>query len=100
MSETAACPNPADPINGQPVECYWRMGPSAPSRPVPAYPGPSVLTGLRFVQELLGFDRNRKDIYRYALFAHFLGLPKESCQLPDGPDPDNEPDNDTDCQTN
>ncbi len=102
MSETAACPNPADPINGQPVECVLADGSQGPiPGQYPAYPGTvGYMTGLRFVQELLGFDRNRKDIYRYALFAHFLGLPKESCQLPDGPDPDNEPDNDTDCQTN
>ena len=102
MSETAACPNPADPINGQPVECVLPDGSQGPiPGQYPAHPGTvGYMTGVRFVQELLGFDRNRKDIYRYALFAHFLGLPVESCQLPDGPDPDNEPDNDTDCQTN
>jgi hypothetical protein len=26
------------------------------------------------------FDDNRKDIFHYALFAHFLGLPKNACQ--------------------
>ena len=30
------------------------------------------------------FDRNRRDMFRYALFAHSLGLPKEPCLNPDG----------------
>ena len=25
------------------------------------------------------FDRNRKDMFRYVLFAHALGIPKEPC---------------------
>jgi hypothetical protein len=29
------------------------------------------------------FDRNRKDIFRYALFAHALGVPKDSCLVDD-----------------
>ncbi len=29
------------------------------------------------------FDRNRKDIFRYVLFAHALGLPKEDCLVDD-----------------
>jgi VCBS repeat-containing protein len=30
------------------------------------------------------FDRNRKDMFRYALFAHAIGLPKEPCLEADG----------------
>ncbi len=30
------------------------------------------------------FDRNRKDMFRYALFAHALGVPKEACIGADG----------------
>jgi hypothetical protein len=37
------------------------------------------------------FDRNRKDIFRYALFAHAIGMPKEPCLNPDGS-------KDADCQ--
>ncbi len=29
------------------------------------------------------FDRNRKDIFRYALFAHALGVPKAACLVED-----------------
>jgi hypothetical protein len=101
MSETALCPNPADPVNGPPVECVLPDGSQGPMPgQYPDFPGTvGYMTGLRFVQELLGFDRNRKDIYRYLFSGHFLGLPQEACQLPDGPDPDTEPDgNDENCQ--
>lgn len=30
------------------------------------------------------FDRNRKDMFHYALFAHGVGLPKAACLNPDG----------------
>jgi hypothetical protein len=30
------------------------------------------------------FDHNRRDMFRYALFAHSLGLPVEPCENPDG----------------
>ena len=30
------------------------------------------------------FDRNRRDMFRYALFAHAVGLPKEPCLKADG----------------
>jgi hypothetical protein len=30
------------------------------------------------------FDRNRKDMFHYVLFAHALGMPKAPCLLPDG----------------
>jgi hypothetical protein len=30
------------------------------------------------------FDDNRRDMFRYVLFAHSLGLPKEPCLNPDG----------------
>jgi hypothetical protein len=39
------------------------------------------------------FDRNRKDIFRYALFAHALGMPKEQCLNANGT-------KDLDCQEN
>ncbi len=34
------------------------------------------------------FDRERKDIFRYVLFAHALGLPKEDCLVDDPGSPD------------
>ena len=34
------------------------------------------------------FDRNRKDIFRYVLFAHALGIPREPCIEDDPLDPD------------
>ena len=33
------------------------------------------------------FDRNRKDIFRYVLFAHALGIPREPCIEDDPLDP-------------
>ena len=33
------------------------------------------------------FDRNRKDMFRYVLFAHALGIPKEACIEDDPLDP-------------
>ena len=70
-----------------------------------AYPGTvGWKTGFRFIRDELvdplqteencevagspncdrRFDRNRKDMFRYALFAHSLGLPKEPCLEADG----------------
>ena len=103
LSETRGCPNPADPINGFPVECTLPDGSQGPMPgQYPAHPGTvGYATGMRFVWELLGLEPNRKDTFRNILFAHHLGIPVESCQLPDGPDADTEPDgNDENCQLN
>jgi hypothetical protein len=79
ISETLACP---DPVNGQLKECAPNQMPGQ----YPRHPGTvGWKTGFRFLRdELLGFDRNRKDMFRYVLFAHSLGIPVESCLKPDG----------------
>src|SRR5262249_43783671 len=79
ISETLACP---DPVNGQLTEC----APDAMPGQYPRHPGTvGWKTGFRFLRdELLGFDRNRKDMFRYVLFAHSLGIPVDSCLKPDG----------------
>ena len=77
-SETLAC---VDAATGAIVECLT----GGIQRPMPGqyplFPGTvGWKTGFRFMRdELLGFDRNRKDMFRYVLFAHFLGMPKEPC---------------------
>ncbi len=45
------------------------------------YPGTvGWKTGFRFLKEE-AFDPVRKDMFRYAFFAHSVGIPKDSCQL-------------------
>jgi len=80
ISETRACPDPSDPAL-PPVEC---SGPLPGQYPL--YPGTvGWKTGFRFLRdEILGFDRNRKDTFRYILFAHSLGMPVEPCLNADG----------------
>ena len=77
VSETAACPGPGDTI----VECPQIPSPGRYVMPgqYPNYPGTvGWKTGFRFYRdEILGFSRARKDIFRYALFVHALGIPKE-----------------------
>jgi hypothetical protein len=47
------------------------------------------------------FDANRLQTFHYLFAAHWVGLPLESCQLPDGGDPDHQPDGrDLDCERN
>ena len=47
----------------------------------PQFPGTvGWKTGFAFLKDaVLGFDRNRKDIFRYVLAGHFIGLPVEPC---------------------
>ena len=75
ISETRACPDPLNSANI--MECP----PDGMPGQYPSYPGTvGWKTGFRFLRdELLGFDRNRKDMFRYALFAHSVGMPVEPC---------------------
>ncbi|MDQ3347214.1 MAG: hypothetical protein M3545_04530 [Acidobacteriota bacterium] len=84
ISETLACLDSA----GNLTECLTVNGqpPLSDQQPLPgqypAYPGTvGWKTGYNFLKEELGFDRGRKDIFRYALFAHSLGMPKDPCFL-------------------
>ena len=76
-SETLACLD----SNGATVECLTASGQLPIPGQYPAFPGTvGWKTGYRFLRdELLGFDANRKDEFRYVLFGHFLGMPKEPC---------------------
>lgn len=89
ISETAACTDPSGPTGA--IECAGQY---------PLHPGTvGWKTGFRFLRDEpltltdddcesleqdgdintsceRRFDRNRKDIFRYALFAHALGIPK------------------------
>jgi hypothetical protein len=68
---------------------------SGPPPPAPGEDDPCDLPGSNCERR---FDRVRKDMFRYALFAHALGLPQNQCTV-DGPDPDDEPDGvDEACQ--
>ncbi len=79
ISERMACP---DPVTGQLTECPTDQMPGQ----YPRYPGTvGWKTGFRFLRdELLGFDRNRKDMFRYVFFAHSVGMPVAPCLNPDG----------------
>ena len=80
ISETLACLDSA----GQLTECLTVNGQQPLPGQYPAYPGTvGWKTGYNFLKEELGFERGRKDIFRYALFAHSLGMPKEPCFLTD-----------------
>jgi len=79
LSETKACPDPTDDPNNRtkpPVEC---TGPIPGQYPL--YPGTiGWKTGFRFMRdEILGFDHNRKDMFRYILAAHAIGIPQDPC---------------------
>lgn len=82
-SETMAC---IDPATGGVVECLTAAGQQPMPGQYPLYPGTvGWKTGFKFLKdELLGFDRNRKDVFRSIMFAHALGMPKEPCLNPDG----------------
>ncbi len=92
ISETKACPDPANPDTGKPVECatFDAAGHVTAQAAIPGqyplYPGTvGWKTGFQLMRdELLGFDATEKDIFHYVLFAHSLGIPKEPCQNPDG----------------
>ncbi len=92
ISETKACPDPANPDTGKPVECATFDGAgnvtsqAAIPGQYPLYPGTvGWKTGFQLLRdELLGFDSTRKDIFHDVLFAHSVGIPKEPCQNPDG----------------
>ena len=92
ISETLACPDPASPETGKPVECatFRPDGAVAAQADIPGqYPKhPGTVgwkTGFQLIRdELLGFDRNRKDIFHYVLFGHSVGIPREPCLNADG----------------
>lgn len=82
ISETAGCAATAADGTTSIVECP----PGQMAGQYPAYPGTvGWKTGFRFLRdEILGFDRSRKDSFRYLLSAHAVGMPKEACLNPDG----------------
>jgi hypothetical protein len=82
ISETMACVD----ASGQITECLTAGGQQPIPGQYPQYPGTvGWKTGFKFLRdEILGFDRNRKDMFRYVLFGHSLGMPKEPCLRPDG----------------
>src|SRR5262249_9177529 len=82
MSETLACVDAAGAL----VECLTASGQQPVPGQYPLYPGTvGWKTGFRFLRdELLGFDRNRKDIFHYLLAAHSIGMPVEPCLNADG----------------
>lgn len=80
ISETLACRDGA----GNLIDCLTAGVQSPLPGQYPDYPGTvGWKTGFNFLKEELGFDRGRKDIFRYALFAHSLGMPKDPCFLKD-----------------
>ena len=90
ISETRACPNPDDPVSGQPIECGSNPIPGQ----YPLYPGTvGWKTGFQMLRDAvlvdstgMAFDYARKDMFHYVLFAHSVGIPKAACQteLPNG----------------
>jgi hypothetical protein len=77
---------------GYPGTVGWKRGyrflrdqilsePPLPHPPMPGDEDPCDVPGNSCVRR---FDRDRRDIFRYALFAHFVGLPKDPCLNPDG----------------
>ncbi len=90
ISESAACFNPAyltDATAPMTIECA--PGPDGtivmPGQ-YPAHPGTvGWKTGFQFLRDVvLGFDRNRKDVFHYVLFAHAIGIPRADCLNADG----------------
>lgn len=89
ISETAMCPNPAYEADGTPpitMECPFEDGRPVIPGQYSYFPGTvGWKTGFQFLRDVvLGFDRNRKDIFHYVLFAHSLGIPREDCLNEDG----------------
>jgi hypothetical protein len=74
ISETLACP---DDVTGDLEECPPDQMPGQ----YPLFPGTvGWKSGFRLLRdELLGFERTRKDMFRYVLFGHFVGIPVEAC---------------------
>lgn len=77
ISETKRCTATAPDGAVSIVECP----PGQMAGQYPAYPGTvGWKTGFRFLRdEILGFDRNRKDAFRSLLSAHAVGMPREAC---------------------
>jgi hypothetical protein len=73
ISENLACP---DLTTGHLVECLPGQIPGFPK-----YPGTvGWKSGFQFLRdEVFQFDRTRKDMFRFVVFAHSVGIPKESC---------------------
>jgi hypothetical protein len=79
-SETAMCPDPTDdPENPSkpPIECGSNPIPGQ----YPRFPGTiGWKSGFRLMRdEVLGFASNRRQMMRYVLAGHFVGIPKDSC---------------------
>ena len=87
ISETQACPDPANLTGGKPIECATLDANGVVNAQLdipgqyPKYPGTvGWKTGFQLIRdELLGFDPARKDIFHYVLFGHSVGMPRDPC---------------------